>query len=149
MKLWGLVWQQDLAKINVNLKINEVENAKFYEIGAANDFQGNDLIGWLNGRTTRDPAIFWSTQGNYRANKLNPRGFVNDDLEKLVASGATETDADKRKAIYQQLNQLAIDQSHVIAVATNPRIFAYKKAIQGVTVDLNGNFFLNTATKAS
>ena len=148
MKLWGLVWQQDLAKIGVNLKINEVENAKFYEIGAANDFEGNDLIGWLNGRTTRDPAIFWSTQGNYRANNLNPRGFVNDDLEKLVASGAVETDADKRKTIYQQLNQLAIDQSHVIAVATNPRIFAYKKAVQGVTVDLNGNLFLNAATKS-
>jgi peptide/nickel transport system substrate-binding protein len=148
MKLWGLVWQQDLAKINVNLKINEVENAKFYEIGAAKDFEGNDLIGWLNGRTTRDPAIFWSTQGNYRANNMNPRGFANDDLEKLVASGAVETDPDKRKAIYQQLNQLTIDQSHVIAVATNPRIFAYKKAVQGVTVDLNGNLFLNTATKS-
>jgi peptide/nickel transport system substrate-binding protein len=148
MKLWGLVWQQDLAKIGVNLKLNEVENAKFYEIGAASDLQGNDLIGWLNGRTTRDPAIFWSTQGNYRGNNLNPRGFVNEDLEKLVAAGAIETDSDKRKTIYQQLNQLAIDQSHVIAVATNPRIFAYKKAIQGTTVDLNGNLFLNTATKS-
>jgi peptide/nickel transport system substrate-binding protein len=147
MKLWGLVWQQDLARIGVTLKINEVENAKFYEIGAAADFEGNDLIGWLNGRTTRDPAIFWSTQGNYRANNLNPRGFVNEDLEKLVASGAVETDPDKRKGIYQQLNQLAIDESHVIAVATNPRIFAYKKAVQGVAVDLNGNLFLNSATK--
>jgi len=148
MKLWGLVWQQDLAKINVSLKLNEVENAKFYEIGAANDFQGNDLIGWLNGRTTRDPAIFWSTQGNYRGNSMNPRGWVNDDLEKLVAAGAIETDADKRKSIYQQLNELAIDQSHVIPVATNPRIFAYKKAVQGVNVDLNGNLFLNTASKS-
>ena len=35
MKLWGLIWQQDLAKINVNLKLNEVENAKFNEIGAS------------------------------------------------------------------------------------------------------------------
>jgi peptide/nickel transport system substrate-binding protein len=147
MKLWGLVWQQDLAKIGVTLKINEVENAKFYEIGAANDFEGNDLVGWLNGRTTRDPAIFWSTQGNYRANNANPRGFIDEDLEKLVAGGAVETDADKRKSIYQQLNQLAIDQSHVIAVATNPRIFAYKKAVQAVSVDLNGNLFLNSATK--
>jgi peptide/nickel transport system substrate-binding protein len=149
MKLWGLVWQQDLARIGVTLKINEVENAKFYEIGAANDFEGNDLIGWLNGRTTRDPAIFWSTQGNYRANSQNPRGYVNEDLEKAVASGAVETDPDKRKTIYQQLNQLSIDESHVIAVATNPRIFAYKKAIQGATVDLNGNLFLNTTTKTA
>src|SRR5712691_11447501 len=97
MKLWGLVWQQDLAKINVTLKLNEVENAKFYDIGAAKDFQENDLVAWLNGRTTRDPAIFWSTQGNYRANQMNPRGFVNDELEKLIAAGAVETDVEKRK----------------------------------------------------
>jgi len=60
-----------------------------------------------------------------------------------------ETDADKRKSIYQQLNQLAEDQSHIIAVATNPRIFAYKKAVQGATIDLNGNMFLNSATKSA
>jgi peptide/nickel transport system substrate-binding protein len=143
MKLWGLIWQQDLAKINVTLKLNEVENAKFNEIGAAKDFQGNDLIGWLNGRTTRDPAIFWSTQGNYRANQQNPRGLVNEELEKLVAAGAVETDVEKRKTIYQQLNELAIDVSHIIPVATNPRIFAYKNTVQGVKVDLNGNIFLD------
>ncbi|HLZ27324.1 MAG TPA: ABC transporter substrate-binding protein [Chloroflexota bacterium] len=146
MKLWGLVWQQDLAKINVNLKLNEVENAKFYDIGAAKDFQDNDLVAWLNGRTTRDPAIFWSTQGNYRANSQNPRGFVDADLEKLVAAGAIETDVEQRRSIYQQLNQRAIDQSHVIPVATNPRIFAYRNAIQGVSVDLNGNLFLANAS---
>ena len=145
MKLWGLIWQQDLAKINVNLKLNEVENAKFNEIGAAKDFQDNDLVGWLNGRTTRDPAIFWSTQGNYRGNQQNPRGFVNEDLEKLVAAGAVETDVEKRKKVYQQLNELAIDLSHVIPVATNPRIFAYKNTIQGVNIDLNGNIFLDSA----
>ena len=130
MKLWGLIWQQDLAKINVNLKLNEVENAKFNEIGASPDFQGNDLMGWLNGRTTRHPAIFWSTQGNYRANQQNPRGFVNEELEKLVAAGAVETDVEKRKAIYQQLNELAIHELHIIPVVTNPRIFAYKNIIK-------------------
>jgi len=148
MKLWGLVWQQDLAKINVTLKLNEVENAKFYDIGAAKDFQENDLVAWLNGRTTRDPAIFWSTQGNYRGNQMNVRGFVNDDLEKLIAAGAVETDTEKRKTIYQQLNALAIDLSHVIPVATNPRIFAYRNTIQGVKVDLNGNLFLDSASNS-
>src|SRR5262249_49347512 len=147
MKLFSLIWQQDLKKIGLNLKINEVENAKFYEIGAAKDLQGNDLIAWLNGRTTRDPAIFWSTQGNYRGSAtMNVYGYQNDELERQVAAGATETDPAKRTKIYQQLNELAIDQSHIIAVATNPRIWAYKTAVQGVKVDLNGNLFLDGAS---
>ncbi|HZR01522.1 MAG TPA: ABC transporter substrate-binding protein [Chloroflexota bacterium] len=147
MKLFGLVWQQDLAKINVNLKINEVENAKFYEIGGAKDLQGNDLIAWLNGRTTRDPAIFWSTQGNYRGGSTNPYGYKNDDMEKQIAAAAVETDPDKRKKMYQALNELAISESHVIAVATNPRIWAYRANITGYKVDLNGNLFLDAVSK--
>jgi peptide/nickel transport system substrate-binding protein len=148
MKLFGLVWQQDLAKIGVNLKLNDVENAKFYEIGGAKDLQGNDLVVWLNGRTTRDPAIFWSTQGNYRGGASNVYGYKNDDLEKQVAAGATEVDPEKRKKIYQDLNQLAIDQSHMIAIATNPRIWAYKSTVGGAKVDLNGNLFLDTLSVA-
>ena len=139
MKLWGLVWQQDLAKINVNLKLNEVENAKFYEIGAAKDFQDNDLVGWLNGRTTRDPAIFWSTQGNYRGNQQNPRGFVNEDLEKLVAAGAVETDVDKRKT-HLPAAQRAGDRPVARHPGRHqPAHLRVPETIQGVKVDLNGN----------
>ena len=74
---------------------------------------------------------------------------MNEDLEKLVAAGAVETDVEKRKSIYQQLNELAIDLSHVIPVATNPRIFAYTNTIQGVKIDLNGNIFLDSASNNS
>ena len=149
MKLWGLVWQQDLAKINVNLKLNEVENAKFYEIGAAKDFQGNDLMGWLNGRTTRDPAIFWSTQGNYRANQQNPRGFVNEDLEKLVAAGAVETDADKRKT-----HLPAAERAGDRPVARHPgrhqpAHLRVQEGDPGRQVDLNGNIFLDTPRRTA
>jgi hypothetical protein len=110
-------------------------------------FKGPHLQAWLNGRTTRDPAIFWSTQANYRGGATNPFGFKNDDLEKGVTSGAVETDPEKRKKIYQDLNQLAIDQSHVIAVATNPKIWAYKANVTGYKVDLNGNLFLDALSK--
>src|SRR5829696_6195357 len=47
MKLFMLLWQADLAKIGVKLTVNEVETAKFYDISAAKDLQGNDLLPWL------------------------------------------------------------------------------------------------------
>ena len=73
--------------VRVTLKLNDVENAKFYDINAAKDLQGNDLQAWLNGRTTRDPAIFWSTQANYRGGATNIFGFKNDDIEKNKLGG--------------------------------------------------------------
>jgi peptide/nickel transport system substrate-binding protein len=143
MKLFMLVWQADLAKIGVKLTVNEVEVAKFYEIGAAKDLLGNDLHPWLNARTTRDPAIFWSTQGNYRGNERNPYGYVNADLEKLVAEGAVEIDPAKRRTIYQKLNEMVVDQSNIIHVATDPRVWVFNKAVTDVRYDLNGNLMLS------
>ncbi|HEV8637598.1 MAG TPA: ABC transporter substrate-binding protein [Chloroflexota bacterium] len=146
MKLFSLIWQQDLKKIGLNLKINDVENAKFYEINTDKNLQGNDLEAWLNARVTRDPAIFWSTQRNYRGGPINPFGFVNAEMEKLVAEGAVEPDTEKRRKIYQRLNEIILEESHVLQVATNPRLFAYGKGVSGVRTDLSGNLVMDQAT---
>jgi peptide/nickel transport system substrate-binding protein len=145
MKLFSLVWQADLAKIGVRLKVDEVENAKFYEINTGKDLQGNDMQAWLNARTTRDPAIFWSTQRNYRAGPTGTHGYVNEEMEKLIMEAASDPDTEKRKATYQRLNEMLLDASHVIHVATNPRVFAYTKAVRDMRVDLNGNLVMDQA----
>jgi peptide/nickel transport system substrate-binding protein len=139
MKLFMLLWQADLAKIGVKLTVNEVETAKFYDISAAKDLQGHDILPWLNARVTRDPAILWSSQANYRGNERNPYGFQNAELEKLIAEGASELDPTKRKATYQKLNEMLVDESYMIHVATDPRIWAYSKGLTGVVYDQSGN----------
>lgn len=146
MKLFCLIWQQDLMKIGIKLNVNEVEIAKFYDIGAAKDLQGTDIHPWLSGLGTRDPAVFWSTQGGkYRGNEVNIFGYRNPELERLVAMGEIELDPEKRRGIYQQLNQILVDESYMIHVATDPHTFAFSKVANDVHFDLNGNFFLDTA----
>ena len=86
---------------------------------SARDLQGNDLQAWLNGRTTRDPAIFWNTQTNYRGTGTTSFGYVNDELERFVASAASETDQTKRQQAYQQLNAMVIDSSVSPGVAAS------------------------------
>jgi ABC-type transport system substrate-binding protein len=142
MKLFMLMWQSDLAKIGVKLQVTEVETAKFYDVDAAPDMLGNDIQPWLNGRVGRDPAILWSSQANFRGNERNTKGYRNAELEKLGADGAVESDPAKRKAIYQKLNEIMVDEAYLIQVATDPRIWAVKKGIAGLDVDMSGNVML-------
>jgi peptide/nickel transport system substrate-binding protein len=144
MKLFSLIWQADLQSIGVSLTVNEVEAAKFYDIGGAGDLLGNDVHPWLVGRTTRDPAIFFSTQGIYRGGPDNRFGYVNQELEDLVAQGAAEPDVEKRRAIYQRLNEIVVDSNHIIQVATDPRIYVFSSATQGAHYDLAGNLHADT-----
>jgi ABC-type transport system substrate-binding protein len=149
MKLWMLPWQADLAKIGVKLTVNEVEIAKFYDIAADANMLGADIHPWLNGRALRDPAILWGSQANFRGNEKNIFGYKNPEMEKLIADAANEVDAAKRKAMYQKLNEIVVNDAYLIQVATNPFIFAMKKGVQGLNVDLIGNVFLGTASAAS
>jgi len=146
MKLFMLMWQADLAKIGVKLNVTEVETAKFYDVDAAPDMLGNDIQPWLNGRVGRDPAILWASQANFRGNERNTKGFRSAEIEKLGADGAVEADPAKRKAIYQKLNEMMVDESYLIMVATDPRIWAVKKGVTGLDVDMSGNVMLGSVS---
>jgi ABC-type transport system substrate-binding protein len=146
MKLFCLIWQADLAKIGVKLNVTEVEQAKFLEAGAAVDFQGLDMIPWVVGRATRDPAIFFSTQTTHRGGKTAKYGWVNDELEKLVDDGAKELDPAKRKAIYQKCNEILVEEVPMLHVANDPRMWAWSNKVKGVITELVGDLTVTDAT---
>ncbi len=150
MRLFCLIWQADLATIGVTLNVQEVEIARFYEIGGDGDLLGFGLHPWLNGRTSRDPAIFLGTQGDYRgAAPDNIFGYENAELEEIVAQGLVETDVDARRALYQRANEILVDEVPVINVATNPRVWVWANKVQGPHIDLVGNVTLDTAWLAA
>ncbi len=150
MKLFTLIWQADLAKIGVTLNVQEVENARFYEIGGAGDLLGVSLHPWLNGRTSRDPAIFLGTQTNYRGDPaLNIYGWENAELEEIVAAGAVELDLETRRGLYQRANEILVDELPMIQVATDPRVWVWAKKVQGPYIDLVGNLTLDQASITS
>jgi ABC-type transport system substrate-binding protein len=143
MKIYALIWQQDLAKIGVTLNVNEVENARFYDIGLAGDLLGFGIHPWVSGRSTRDPAVFMGTQLNYRGDpELNRYGHVNPELEELVAAGAVEPDEEKRQQIYWEINQMLLDDLPTINVMTYPRTWVWHKDVKDIEIDLLGNIVL-------
>jgi len=142
-KIYAQIWQSDLAKIGITLKIEEFENAKFYEIvQGTKDMGGYNLAGWGTGRVKRDPAIFFQTQPQYAAGEkvgmVNPYGWYNAEYEESVSNGRTELDPVKRAAYYQRANEILVDELPMIQVVTNPSLVGYTKDMQGLYVDLLG-----------
>ncbi len=141
-KIYAQIWQADLAKIGITLKIDEFENAKFYEIAQSADLGGYNLAGWGTGRTKRDPAIFFQTQPQYGAGEksgiVNPYGWYNAEYEDCVTKGRTELDPEKRAAYYQRANEILIEEMPMIQVVTNPYLAGLSKQVKGLYADLLG-----------
>ncbi len=135
--------QSDLAKIGITLKIDEFENAKFYEIALNNPgLDGYNLAGWATGRTKRDPAIFFQTQQQYaageKAGMKNPYGWYNAEYEDVVAKGRVELDPAKRATLYQKANEILVEELPMIQVVTNPYVAGLSKQVNGLYADLLG-----------
>lgn len=141
-KIYAQIWQADLAKIGITLKIDEFENAKFYEIAQSADLGGYNLAGWGTGRTKRDPAIFFQTQPQYGAGEksgiVNPYGWYNAEYEDCVTNGRTELDSAKRAEYYQRANEILVEELPMIQVVTNPYVAGLSKNVKGLYADLLG-----------
>jgi len=145
-KLYMLIWQSDLAKIGVKLNIQEVEQAKFLEAGNDAAIKGLDLLPWLVGRSTRDPAVFLNTQTPYRPGAAGKMNWPQPELEKLINDAAIEPDLVKRKSMYERINEIYRDEQHIMEVATDPRMWAWSNKVKGVVLDLVGNITLTDTT---
>lgn len=145
-EIYGLIWQADLAQIGVELVIESVDQGRWSDIGTALVRDETDVVFWFNGRTNRDPAIFWNTQKNYGGLGETIWGYQNDELIEIVAEAAAEVDPERRKTLYQRTNQILADSSHVLHISTRSKIIAWSSSVTNVTSDLLGALVLTEAT---
>lgn len=145
LRVYGEIWQADLAKIGVELEIQNVSAARWGEIGSGED-PDTDVVPWLVARCLRDSAVFYAANSGYRPGKDHRFGFRNPNMERLIAQGATETNPARRTQIYQELNAMVVDQCYNISMVTASQTWGWSANVSNPKVDLAGNLDLSEAT---
>ena len=123
------ILQADLAKIGIKLNIvsmeqaawlDQVNNRKYHGMWASTMSVpvGDPITAFSNGRGT-DP-------------NSNNEGYKNDTYTQLIAAGAAEPDAAKRKAIYSQLNDILLDDAFVMVLTPFPPRLVTTSAVHDV-----------------
>jgi peptide/nickel transport system substrate-binding protein len=140
------IWQADLATLGVTLKIQPIGAAEWGDTLLASP--QTDVLIWNNGRCLLDGAIFWSTQINFVSGQSLAVGYTDPSMAGLIAAGAKETDAAKRKTIYQQLNQSVVDSAHCISIVTYSDVWVWSSNVRGPSCDLVSNLQLGKVSLA-
>ncbi|RDJ21298.1 ABC transporter substrate-binding protein [Bosea caraganae] len=141
------IWQADLAKIGVTLRIQRVDDGRWRDLGAGKD-KTCDVVPWVVGRCLMDSAIFFGANSLYRG--ANQRfGYVNPTIETLLKEGAVEIDPAKRRKIYQELNRITVEDCANISIMTSSHKFVWSQKVTGPATDLVANLAMgNAAIKA-
>ena len=117
---FGQVYQADLAKVGVRLTIKQVDSATFFDAINNRKYPGMYVI--TNAKANLAPGVSILASAGYAPNQNN-EGFHDDAYTALAVQTGTETDPQKQKSLYTQLNAMILDQAFYTAMSSaSPRL---------------------------
>ncbi|MFC3420341.1 glutathione ABC transporter substrate-binding protein [Salinicoccus hispanicus] len=126
--------QEALQELNIEATVEQIEWGAYLERASTGDHD-IFLLGWPN--TTGDPDQgLWPL---YHSSMIGSQGnrffFENDELDTLLEAGRQETDMEEREQIYQDAQQLLIEEAPSIFMRQAESTNAYRDEVEGLTID--------------
>ncbi|MFQ5340210.1 MAG: ABC transporter substrate-binding protein [Anaerolineae bacterium] len=138
------VYQQDLAKIGVEMEILPTELPQYWPKLFDGDFA---VVSHATGEATVDPSGVFIGAACCRPFRNFFQITENKDwfpkYKAIIDQSSTETDQEKRKALYHDAAQILMEQGWTIPLGWRQQIFALKDNVQGFRTDMDGLIWLN------
>src|SRR5690606_29393098 len=117
----ALVIQDQLSEIGVTVELEQVEWGTFIDRWVARDFQS--FVSFNSGGNDPDGALYsaFITDGG-----TNAFQFSSEEVDRLLESGRTTTDAEARKTIYQNVEVELAEEAPVIFISSRVGFFAVR-----------------------
>ena len=124
------VVQASLADVGIKVNVKQLESSQFLE--ALKAHEGNLALDAIGDRA--DPDGFFS--GNYETDSaFNFAGFNDPAFDKLLADALLLTDPNKRRPLYQQAEQMLLDQVPTVFLYNPPGLYATLDVVQEFKVN--------------
>jgi peptide/nickel transport system substrate-binding protein len=129
----SVVVQEQLRQIGIEADIDAQENAIYID----NYFSGNFDIAVMGASGYMDPNEY--LEQSFKTDGVNnAAGYSNPELDALIEQGLVETDREARAEIYQQAQQIIIDDAPWISLYTSDTYEGLRSNVKGFTHMLSG-----------
>jgi peptide/nickel transport system substrate-binding protein len=145
-RLLATVFQQQLKEVGIKMNIQANEPATFSADIEKGNFQAYSRR-WIGGNNDPDifNLIFHSTMTP--PNGANRGFYANPEVDRLIDLGRRETDTEKRKAAYQQIQRIVSEDLPYVSLFYMDNVVVFNKRISGVTLYPAGEYeFLSEIT---
>jgi peptide/nickel transport system substrate-binding protein len=118
-----------LEPIGIDVNIETLDFATWLDRQGQGDFDAF-YLGWLG---NLDPAAYYQEQ-HQTDGPNNYQGYSNPQVDQLLQQGASETDEDARKAIYDQAAQLIVDDVSYLYLYNPDVVQAWAPGLSGYQI---------------
>ena len=144
-RLLAAVLQQQLRAVGIVLDIRTFEFATFFADVTSGAYQIYSLR-WIG--SNEDPDIFEYAfhSDNFPPHGANRSYYVNPRIDVLIGQGRSETDLDRRKAIYDEVQTILATDLPYINLWFLDNVLVHTKRVRNIHMNPSGNYdFLKSA----
>ena len=138
-RLVASVIQQQLREIGVTMEIRSNEFATFFSDIVIGEFQMYSLR-WVG--ANNDPDMFNAV---FHSRMVPPNGFnrghySNPRVDELIEFSRRETDQQKRRAAYQEIQRIIAEELPYISMFYPDNVCVYNKRVEGIHLSPTGDY---------
>ena len=144
-RLLAAVLQQQLREVGIALDIRTYEFATFFSDITKGAYQMYSMR-WIGGN--QDPDIFEYVfdSGSFPPKRANRTYYSNPRVDALIREGRTTLDQQKRKAIYDEVQQIVAEELPYINLWYLDNVLVHTNRVRGIELNPAGNYdFLRSA----
>ena len=144
-RLLAAVLQQQLREVGIALDIRSFESATFLADVSKGAYQVHSLR-WIGGN--QDPDMFENVfaTSSFAPKRSNRTFYSNPKVDELIKEGRSTLDQQKRKAIYDEVQQIVAVDLPYINLWYLDNVLVHTNRVHGITLTPAGNYdFLKTA----
>jgi peptide/nickel transport system substrate-binding protein len=134
------IYQADLATLGIQINIMNLDLSVWKD--QVNNKKYTGLFVALGGGGQLQPSSLFTT-GIAFAPSVNNQGFTSPRYESLINMVASESDESRRPPLYSQLNDLLLDESFDMPLATAPARMVTTAALEGVGYTVGQALYTN------
>ena len=141
----AIVLQEELKKINVDVKIEVLEWGAYLEKTAAGEHD-MFILGWSNATADADYGLYALFHSSQHGDPGNRSFYTSPKVDELLDAGRREADQTAREAIYKEALQLISDESPMAFVLHPYTLTGVSDKVKGFNVGSDSIYQLRDVT---
>lgn len=141
----AVLLQQKLKELNIDVKVEQMEFGSYLETLTAGD-QDMYQLGWTNSTGDADNGLYSLFHSSQKGTGANKSFYGNEEVDQLLKVGREETDEAKRKEIYDQLQQILIEDAPIAFVHHQEYLNGVSNKVENFKISASGYYQLKDVT---
>lgn len=111
----AILLQEELKAIGINLEVEQLEWGTYLE-AISNGEHDLFILGWPNSVGDPDQGLWPLFHSSMKGSGGNRAFFDNEEVDQLLEAGRQESDPEKREEIYQQVDEILVEEQPSIFI---------------------------------